>query len=88
MCLHIEIWIDEPVPNRHLFIHEQSQTYDLCPYPCPYSFDQLQPAPENTPTPHYEGNIFDFPDVMTTTCIEDTPGLDDVLDFEYGQKLG
>ena len=29
------IWLEEPVPERLLCIHEQSQLHDLCPYPYP-----------------------------------------------------
>ena len=38
--LNDNIWMDEPVPDRHLCIHEDLQ-HNLCPYPCPYSLDQL-----------------------------------------------
>ena len=27
------IWMEEPIPDQHLCIHENSQ-HDLCPYPC------------------------------------------------------
>ena len=42
--------------------------HDLCPYPCPYSSDQLYPTPEYVTTPQYMdlSDIFNFPDVMTT----------------------
>ena len=50
--LEDDIWMDEPVPDRHLCIHEQSQLHDLCPYPCLYNLDQLHPTSENAPTPH------------------------------------
>ena len=33
-----DVWMEEPVPERHLCIHEDSQ-HDLCSYPCLYSFD-------------------------------------------------
>ena len=75
--------MDKPVPDRHLSIHEQSQPLNLCPYPCPYSLDQLHSAPENVPTPHYKvmdlSNIFDFTDVMTAASDNDIPHLDDVF---------
>ena len=29
-----DVWMDEPVPDRYLCIHEQSQPHDLCSYPC------------------------------------------------------
>ena len=81
--LYDNIWMEEPVPDRHFCIHEQSQLHDLCPYSRPYSSDQLHPTPENAPTPHCEmmdlGDIFDFQDVMTTTIDEDIPDLDDVF---------
>ena len=80
-----DIWIKEPVPDRHFCFHEQSQPHDLCPYPCLYSLDQLHPTPENAPTPHYEmielSDLFDLPHLMTTTSNEDIPDLDDVFGF-------
>ena len=38
--LNDDIWMEEPIPDRHLCIHEHSQ-HNLYPYPCPYSLDQL-----------------------------------------------
>ena len=82
-ALEDDVWLEERVPDRHLCIHEQSQQHDLCPYPSPYSLDQLCPTPGNAPTPHYEmmdlNDIFNFPDVMTTTSDEDIPDLDGVF---------
>ena len=76
-------WMEEPVSDRHFCIHKQSQPLDLCPYPCPYSLDQLHPTPENAPAPHYEmidlSDIFNFPDVMTTASDEDICDLDGVF---------
>ena len=78
-----DVWMEEPVPDRHFCIHEQSQPQDLCSYPCPYSLDQLHPTPENAPTPHYKvmdhSDIFAFPDVMTTAINVNSPDLDDVF---------
>ena len=42
------VWMEEPVPDRHVCIHENSQ-HDLCPYPCPYSWNPLQLTQEDTP---------------------------------------
>ena len=36
--LNNDVWMEEPVLDRHLCIHEHSQ-HDLGPYPCPYSLD-------------------------------------------------
>ena len=70
-------------PRQQFCIHEQSQPHDLCPYPCPYSLDQLHPTPKKTPTPHYKmidlSDIFNFQDVMTTASNEDIPDVDDVF---------
>ena len=78
-----DIWLEEPVPDRHLCIHKQSHLHGQCYYPCPYSLDQLHSAPEDAPVPHYEmmdlSDIFNFQDVMTTTSHEDIPDLDDVF---------
>ena len=30
-----DIWLEDPVPDRYLCIHEQSQPHFLCSYPCP-----------------------------------------------------
>ena len=78
-----DIWMEKPVPDRHLCIHELSQPCVLCPYPCPCGLDQPHPAPEYAPTPQYMDlrNIFNFPDVMTTANNEDIPSLEDVLEL-------
>ena len=34
VSLDDDFWMDEPVLERHLCIHEDAQ-HDLCPYPCP-----------------------------------------------------
>ena len=74
------IWMDEPVPDRHLCIHEHSQPHNLCPYPCSYSLDQLHLTPEYAPAPQYmELSNINFPDVMTTASNKDIPSLEDVL---------
>ena len=74
------VWMEEPVPDRHLCIHEHSQ-YDLCPYPCPYSLDRLHLTPEYVPTPQYMdlSDTINFPDVITSTSDADIPNLEDVL---------
>ena len=46
--LNDDVWMEEPVPDRHLCIHEHSQ-HDLCPYPCPYSLDQLHLTTDYAP---------------------------------------
>ena len=76
-----DVWMEEPVPDRYLCIHEQSKAHFLCPYPCPYSLDQQHPTPGYASAPQYMdlSNIFDFPDVMTTTSDEDTPSWEDVF---------
>ena len=73
--------MEETVQDGHLCIHEQSQPYNLCPYPCPYSLDQLHLTPEYAPALQCMdlSNTFDFPDVMTTASSEDIPSLEDVL---------
>ena len=78
-----DVWLEEPVSDKHLCIHDQSQPHDLCPYPCPYSLGQLHPTFGNASTPHYEmmdlSDIFDFPDVMTTISNDGISDLDDVF---------
>ena len=40
-----DVWMEEPVPDRHLYIHEDS-LHDLCPYPHLYSLDQSHLVPD------------------------------------------
>ena len=70
--------MEEPVPDRHLCIHEDSQLH-LCPYPCPYSLDQLHLAPDYAMQYMDLSDIFNFPDVITTANDKDIPNLEDVL---------
>ena len=73
-----DVWMEEPVPERHLCIHENSQ-HDLCPYPCPYSLNQLHLAENNAPQYMDLSDIFKFPNVMTSASDEDIPSLEDIL---------
>ena len=77
-----DIWMEEPVPDRYLCTHEHLQPHDLCPYPYPYSLDQLHLAPEYALTPQHFSDIFDFWDAMTTASSEDIPSLQDVLKLQ------
>ena len=74
------IWLEDPVPDRHLCLHEQSQPHYQCSYPCPYSLDLPHSVPEDAPAPYHEmmdlSDILDLQDVMTTTSDEDNPHLE------------
>ena len=76
--LNDDAWMEEPVPDRHLCNHEDSQ-HNLCPYPCLYSLDQLHLTPDYAPQYMDLSDIFDFQDVITTASDEDIPNLEDVL---------
>ena len=76
--LNNDVWMEEPVPDRHLCINEDSQ-HDLCPYPCLYSLDQLHLAPDYTMQYMDLSDILDLPDVITTASDKDIPNLEDVL---------
>ena len=71
-----EHWITDPVPDRHLCIHEHSQTHSLCCYQCLYSSD-------STPASYHDvldlSDISGFEDVLITSSDEDIPALDDVI---------
>ena len=41
-----DVWMKEPVPERYLCIHENSQ-HDLCPYPCLYTLSPLDVTQED-----------------------------------------
>ena len=77
------IWLEDPVPDRYLYIHEQSQPHYDCSYPCPYSLDLPHSTPNDAPAPYYEmmdlNSISNLQDVMTTTSDEDIPDLEDIF---------
>ena len=81
------IWLEDPVVDRHLCIHEQSQPNHQCSYPCPYRLDLPHSSPEDATAPYYEmmdlSDISDIQDVMTTTSDEDISDLEDTLDCKY-----
>ena len=72
-----DICLEDPVPDRNLCIHEQSQPHYQCSYLCPYSLDLLHSTPEDEPASYYEmmdlSDFSNFKHVMTTTSDEDTP---------------
>ena len=86
------ICLEDPVPDRHLCIHKQSQPYFLCSYPYAYSLDLPPPALEDTPASYCEmidlGDISDFQVVMTTTSNRTSLSWMMFLDFEHGLQFG
>ena len=80
-----DVWMEEPVPGRHLCIHEDLQ-HDLCLYSCPYSLDQFHLTPDYALQHMDLGYIFNLPDVLTTASDEDIPNMEDVFSkFKYRQ---
>ena len=78
VSLDANVWMEELVPERHLYIHENSQ-HNLCPYPCPYCLNSLHLTQEDAPQYIDLNNTFEFPGVVATASDEDVPGLDDIL---------
>ena len=70
--------MEEPVPERHLCIHENPQ-HDLYPYPCPYSLNLLHLTQEDALQNLDLSDIFKFPNVMISASDEDIPSLEDIL---------
>ena len=77
------IWLEDPVPDTHLCIHDQSQLHYQCSYHCPYRLDLPHSSPEDAPAPYYEmmdlSDISDIEGVTTTTCDEDILDLEDIF---------
>ena len=65
VLLDDDVWMEEPVPERHLCIHENPQ-YDLCPYPCQYSLHLPHLTQKDAPKYVNLSNILEFPDVIVT----------------------
>ena len=76
ISLDDDFWMEDPIPERHLCIHEDAQ-HDLCPYPCPYDLNKLHLQEE---VQYMDLNdIFDFPDVMISAD-DDMLSLEDILE--------
>ena len=73
-----DFWMEEPVPEVFLCIHENSQ-HDLCPYPCPYRLNPLHLTQEDALQYIDLNNIFEFPDVIVSASDDDVPSLEDIL---------
>ena len=78
VSLDDDVWMEEPVPERHLCNHENSQ-HDLCTYPCPYSLNLLHLTQEDTPQDIDLNDIFKFHDVIVSASDENVPSLEDIL---------
>ena len=74
VSLDDEHWDMEEIPDRHLCIHKHSLPHGLCAYLCPY-LDYQTSSYYNTLN---LSDISEFEDLMTTSCNEDTPALDEV----------
>ena len=79
LSLDDDVWMEEPVPERHLSIHENSQ-HDPCPYPCLYSLIHF--TPEDAPKYIDLKDIFKFPDVIVSASDDDVCSLEDILRFK------
>ena len=78
VSLDDDVWMEEPVPERHLWIHENLQ-HDLSPYPCPYSLNPLHLTQEEAPQYIDLNDTFKFPGVLVTASNKDVPSLKDIL---------
>ena len=74
VSLDDNFWMEEPVPERHLCIHENLQL-DLCHYLCPYDLNLLHLTQENAPQYTDLNNTFEFPDVMMSANDNNAPSL-------------
>ena len=73
-----DFWMEEPVPERHLCIHEDAQ-HAFCPHPCPY-LNKQHLTHEDAMQYIDLNDIFDFPDVMVFAD-DDVPSLEGILEF-------
>ena len=78
VSLDDDFWMEEPVHERQLCIHEDAQ-HDLCPYPCPYDLNQQHLAQEDAMQYIDLNDIFEFPDVMVSANNDEIPNLEDIL---------
>ena len=78
VSLDDDFWMEEPVPERYLCIHENSQ-HDLYPYPYPYSLNPLHLTQEDALQYIDLNNIFEFPDVIVSASNDIVPSLEGIL---------
>ena len=72
-------WMEEPVPERHLCIHEDAQ-HDFYTYLCPYDLNWVHLTQEDMQ--HIDlSDILDFPDIMLPAD-DDMPSLEDILKLQ------
>ena len=80
VSLDDDFWMEEPVPERQLCIHEDAQ-HDLGPYPCPYNLNQQHFTQEDAVQYIDLNDIFEFTDVMVSANNDDIPSMEDILDL-------
>ena len=66
-----DIWLEDPVPDRHLCIHGQSQSHYQCSYICPYSLDLPPSALEDVPAPYHQ--MMDLSDIVKEQTVGSAP---------------
>ena len=69
-----EHWDMEEILDRPLCIHKHSSPHGLCPYLCPYLDYQTSSYYDTLDL----SDIFKTEYLMTTSCDEDIPALDDI----------
>ena len=81
ISLHDNIWLEGPVSDRHLHIHDLSQLNCECSYPCPYSLDLPFSTLEDMPYHKMMDltDISEFQDIIMTISDENIPDLEDVF---------
>ena len=68
-----EHWTSEEIPERTLCIHEHGLPHGLCPYPCPYTNNQMPSYMDSLGL----SDILDFEDYIVTSSNEGIPTIED-----------
>ena len=92
-----DIWSEDQIPDRHLFIHDTSQPTHLYHYSCPYvnlNFEMDLPWSPTLGAAEYGHGIMDLSnvsvdmeDIMTTTSDEDISDLEDISGHPDSSQL-
>ena len=76
VSLDDDFWMEEPVPKKHLCIHEDAQ-HDFCTYPCPFDLNQSHLTQKDMQYIDLS-DILDFPDIMLPAD-DGMPSFEDIL---------
>ena len=90
-----DVWLEDQIADRHLYVHDTSHLNHLCHYTCPYTnliFARNLPPSLTVETAEFGYVIMDlinadFEDIISTTSDEDILDFEDISDDPDSSQL-